>query len=160
MKELTAKDVMNADVLVVTDDMTVGELAAFLIENDISGAPVLDGDERLVGIVSLTDIAAAAADAGNAVPDRSDPEYLLRGWEEVYNPEDFKRLRIEKAGTLVRDIMSTEVEGIPEDTSVATCARMMLSGHHHRLLVTRGSKLLGIITATDMLRLVADIASP
>jgi predicted transcriptional regulator len=46
--KVVAKEVMHADVITVRDDMTVQEVAAFLIENQISGAPVEDGEGRLV----------------------------------------------------------------------------------------------------------------
>jgi predicted transcriptional regulator len=62
MKNLTAKDVMNPKVLSVRDDMTLHELATFLTENEISGAPVLDDCGKLVGVVSLTDIALSEAE--------------------------------------------------------------------------------------------------
>lgn len=157
MRKLKAKDVMNPEVLLVRDNLPVGELATFLVENEISGAPVLDADDKLVGVVTLSDLAILAAEGGSVAPDRSDPEYLMRGWEELFNPEDFKQLRVEKAGTVVRDIMSTSVDGISADASVAECARRMLDAHHHRLLVTQGDKLLGIITATDMLEVIATL---
>ena len=57
---VAAKEVMNPDVITVRDDMTVQEVAAFLTENQISGAPVEDGEGRLVGVVSYADIARAA----------------------------------------------------------------------------------------------------
>ena len=59
MKELTAADVMNPQVLAVRPEMTVHELSSFLTENQITGAPVLDRQGRLVGVVSETDIAEA-----------------------------------------------------------------------------------------------------
>ena len=52
MKDLKAKDIMNTDVLSVRDDMTVQELAGFLTEREILGAPVVDSDGEVVGVVS------------------------------------------------------------------------------------------------------------
>jgi CBS domain-containing protein len=62
MKNLTAEDVMNSRMLSVRADFTLHELATFLIEHDISGAPVLDATGKLVGVVSLTDIALSEAE--------------------------------------------------------------------------------------------------
>jgi len=59
MRPITAADLMNPKVLAVRDDMTLRELAAFLIRNQITGAPVEDGGGRLVGVVSTVDIAEA-----------------------------------------------------------------------------------------------------
>ena len=57
-ERFTAGDLMNPEILTVDADMTVRELAAFLVENEISGAPVQDDEGRIVGVVSLVDVAA------------------------------------------------------------------------------------------------------
>src|SRR5215471_2056135 len=59
MRPITAADLMNPKVLAVRDDLTLRELAGFLIRNQITGAPVEDGGGRLVGVVSTVDIAEA-----------------------------------------------------------------------------------------------------
>ncbi|MCK4543475.1 MAG: CBS domain-containing protein [Spirochaetales bacterium] len=56
MKGLTAKDVMNQNVLAVGTDWSVDYLTDFLVENGISGAPVTSEDGKLIGVVSPTDI--------------------------------------------------------------------------------------------------------
>lgn len=50
------KDVMNPDIMSVADDMTTDELARYLTEREISGAPVVNSQGHLVGVVSMTDI--------------------------------------------------------------------------------------------------------
>jgi predicted transcriptional regulator len=62
-----AADVMNPQVLAVRPEMTVEKLAAYLTENQITGAPVLDHNRRLVGVVSQTDIAASRGDTATEV---------------------------------------------------------------------------------------------
>jgi CBS domain-containing protein len=70
MRPITAADLMNPKVLAVREDMTLRELAAYLIHHQITGAPVEDGGGRLVGVVSTVDIAEAMlggpAEAGAA----------------------------------------------------------------------------------------------
>src|SRR6185369_12919234 len=58
MRPITAADVMNPRVLAAAADWTLPELADFLVEHEISGAPVVDAAGRLLGVVSVTDIAA------------------------------------------------------------------------------------------------------
>jgi predicted transcriptional regulator len=50
------KDLMNSDIMTVADEMTIDELARYLIEREISGAPVVDSQGHLIGVVSMTDL--------------------------------------------------------------------------------------------------------
>ena len=47
MKDLVARDVMNWEIFKVRDNMTVQELAAFLTEEQISGAPVVESSNKM-----------------------------------------------------------------------------------------------------------------
>jgi CBS domain-containing protein len=156
MKTLTARDVMNPEVLTVRVDLTVRELAAFLTERQISGAPVVDGDGRLVGVVSVTDVAENDVERPDLVADHSAPEEAVRGWEDRMNPEEIHPLHVESDDLLVRDIMTPSVYTVPEDTPVATIAHTMVSGRIHRLLVTHRGHVTGIVTSLDLVRLLAD----
>jgi CBS domain-containing protein len=155
MATLTAKDVMNTRVLTVRVDLTVRELAAFLLENQISGAPVIDLDGRLVGVVSVTDVAQNDAERPDLVQDRSSPATVVRGWEERMNPEDIRPLHVESDDLLVRDIMTPTVYTVPEETPVARIARTMVAGRIHRVLVTRRGRVVGIVTSLDLVGLLA-----
>jgi CBS domain-containing protein len=151
MRPITAADLMNPKVLAVREDMTLRELAAYLIHHQITGAPVEDGGGRLVGVVSTVDIAEAMlADPGEAGPEGPEgPEKLGEGDEadEPYLPED---------DVLVRDIMTPAIESVPEDATVSEVASRMLDSHVHRLLVTRDGRPVGIITTSDLLGLLID----
>ena len=155
MKTLTAKDVMNTEVLTVPVDFTVRELAAFLTEKQISGAPVVDHDGRLVGMVSVTDVAENDVERPDLAVDRSSPAFDLRGWEERMNPEDIRPLHIASDDVLVRDIMTPTLYTVPEDTPVPRIAQTMVAGRIHRLLVTRTGRMVGIVTSLDLVRLLA-----
>jgi len=56
MVTLLAKDIMNPDVLSVGPDWSIGQLADFLCTNSISGAPVISENNKLIGVVSMTDL--------------------------------------------------------------------------------------------------------
>jgi CBS domain-containing protein len=152
---VAAKLVMNPDVITVWDDMTVQEVAAFLTENQISGAPVEDGEGRLVGVVSFTDIARAASDPNTLEPPPSEPEFFTRGWEEApLSIEDLRGVHATVPSLTVADIMTPRLYSIVEDATVAQAARMMLDAHIHRLVVTQEHKAVGILTTFDLLRLL------
>ena len=157
MPQLNAADVMSTQVLAVRPDMSVHELAAFLTENQITGAPVLDAQGRLVGVVSETDIAESESDRAELVRDRSDPEFDLRGWEDKANVEDMRELHVEGSDLAVRDIMTPAAYTIPHDTPVSKVAQTMVAGRIHRLLVTRASRVVGIVTSLDLLKLLCPV---
>jgi CBS domain-containing protein len=154
MRKVSAGDVMNTQVLTVRPDMTARELAGFLVENQISGAPVLDAHGKLVGVVSLTDIAESDAERTGA----ADAETAPHGWEGRVSAEEMRGLHVEGDGPLVADIMTPTVYAVPVDTPVALLARTMVSGRIHRLLVTRNHQVVGIVTSLDLLQLLCDDA--
>jgi CBS domain-containing protein len=149
MRKLSAADVMNTRVLTVRPDMTARELAGFLVENQISGAPVLDAHGKLVGVVSLTDIAQSDAE-------RAPEEPPAHGWEGKAMAEEMRGLHMEAEGPLVSDLMTPTVYAVPVDTPVSLLARTMVSGRIHRLLVTRDHQVVGIVTSLDLLQLLYD----
>jgi len=155
-RKLVARDVMNEDVLTVPEDWSAKQLAEFLTENEISGAPVVDVHASVVGVVSLTDLARAEVEEGRIVPDRSDPDYWVRGWEEKVSEEDLAGLRLEEDGPLVSDLMNPAVFSVDEDTSISDIARSMIDARIHRVLVTKGRKIVGIVTTTDLLGLLVE----
>lgn len=148
MRPITAADVMNPNVLLVREDMTLDELAGFLIENEISGAPVQDAEGRLVGVVSVTDVTQAVASEGEA--DRSD--FYIREWGGILTRES---LPAGGAELRVRDIMNPVVYSVDEQTPIPEVAATLIQTHIHRLLVTRGGGgVVGILTTSDLLGLL------
>jgi len=157
MRLLTAKDVMNPNVISVFDDMSVDEAAGVLVDNEISGAPVENRDGQLVGVLSLTDIAEASAEGRQFDSDRSNPEFFVRGWAEKLTVEEMRRFHVEDEGVLVREIMTPTVYSVDESTPIAEVAETMIDSHIHRLLVTHDEKPIGIISTSDLLGLLVEV---
>jgi CBS domain-containing protein len=153
MREPTAADVMNTQVLAVRPDTSVKELSSFLIENQISGAPVLDAQGRLVGVVSLTDIVESESEGAD--PTGSDSEVHFAGRWQREERVALGGMHLETAGLLVRDIMTPTAFTVPHDTPIPKVARTMVAGRIHRLLVTREQRVVGIVTSLDLLKLLA-----
>lgn len=154
MRQLTAKDVMNTNIITVRDDLSIRDLAGFLLERDISGAPVVDADGMLVGVVSMNDITRAASeDVGST--DATHSDFYIRGWEYRIDRDEMNQFHIECEGTLVREIMTPTVFTIPEITPIEEIAKTMIASRVHRLFVTRGKAVVGIVTTLDMLKIIA-----
>jgi len=157
MERLTAKDVMNKDVLSVGMDWSIEYLTDFLVENGISGAPVTSEDGKLVGVVSLTDIVRHSSLPGTDYRLNSPHDYYRHGLEHQYAKEDIRSLNIgAEALDTVRDIMTPMIFDVTEDTKVKQVADTMIRGRIHRVFVTRKEKLTGVITTVDMLKVVRD----
>ena len=156
MNELTAKDVMTAEVLAVREDWPLERLAEFFVEHAISGAPVLSDDDGLVGVVSLTDIARHDSLPEREAPSNRPPAYFYHGGlDQHYAWEDIDSFRLnETSEVTVRDIMTPTVFRVDADDPVQHIADTMIRGHIHRVLVTHGNAVIGIITAFDLLRVI------
>lgn len=157
MKSLRAKDIMNTQVFTVRENMTVHQLAGFLTDKMISGAPVVDREQNLVGVVSMSDIVRNDAHRAAIIQEHRDTDFYIKGWEDDLDEEEMEQLHIEEEDNVpVRDIMTPLIFKVEEDTSLADMADIMIGGRIHRLIVTRGDKVTGIVTTLDMLKAIRD----
>ncbi len=155
MKTVTAKDIMHKNVFTVPDDMPVHELANFFTTKMISGAPVVDKEGKLIGVVSVSDIVRNDSVRAAIMEERHLADYYLQGWEDTLNDDELKELHVEENDTLlVRDIMTPLIFKVDETTTMNEMADTMINGRIHRLIVTRNSKVAGIITTLDLLKAI------
>lgn len=148
-----ARDIMTPSVKAVPQNWTMQQLAGFLTENEITGSPVCDDDQNIIGIVTLKDIAEFRWNQVN-----SETEQELSP-EERNEARRLKQLMFDGLSRMpveVRDIMTPSVMSVEEDTSVRTIADIMMAEHLHRIFVTKSESITGIVTTYDMLKLVAD----
>lgn len=158
MITMTAKDIMTTEVFTVSEDWTLGQLADFFVDHNITGAPVTSVAGELIGVVSMTDIVRHnSLPVKNSTP-HDTHEYYLSSMGRHYAAEEVEGFRIESdEQTTVRDLMTPMVFEVNEDASVQQVAEMMITGSIHRLLVTRGKQVVGIVAAMDMLKVVRDL---
>lgn len=158
MKTLTAKDIMTSEILAVSAEWTIERLAEFFIENSISGAPVITGEDTLVGVVSLTDIVRFDTLPVKDFAGESRPHsYYMHSFEEAYAPEDIGEYHLEAPSRVkVKDIMTPMIFHVDEDTVLKEIADTMVRGRIHRVFVTKGEKVTGVISALDMLKIIRE----
>ncbi len=144
---MQAIDIMMRDVITVSPDMTVKELALLLMEKKISGAPVLDGDGRLVGIVTEKDLVDRARKIHLptliTIMDAIIPVFGERQYQN-----DLRKM----AAVLVQDIMTENVTAVEESAELQEIATILDDEHISLLPVIRGEKLVGIIGKRDIIR--------
>lgn len=163
--DLTVADIMQTDVVTVRPDLSVAKLLDLLEERDISGVPVVGPDDTVAGVVSLSDVARAAGEeaATGEAPSRRTPDAAVRD-----RPSGFFRMpdgpllslpaglpKTKLGARAVRDIMTPATFSVRPDASVPELARFLDQGGVHRALVLEGSVLAGIVTAMDVVRVLA-----
>ncbi|WP_455201935.1 CBS domain-containing protein [Kaarinaea lacus] len=152
----TIKDIMTTDVQSVQDDWSLETLSQFFFDKQISGAPVVDSNDKLTGVVSLSDLARNNTLPASTNEESSHEYYKNTGTLSGISQEDLSKLKIESESMItVKDIMTPMVFEMSEDTPVQKAAETMLKGHIHRVLITRDKKLTGIVTTMDMLKVIA-----
>ncbi len=122
---LSASDVMIKDVVTVNDSTPLKEVAKMFIEKKITGAPVVNADDELVGVISETDIIRKTTNIG------------------AWSPSTAGQIMTKPA-----------VAVSPDDTLQRVC-ELMYNRRIHRVVVAEGSKIAGIITTMDILRAIA-----
>lgn len=156
---LTAEDIMQRDVITVQRANTLRDAMSLLTENHVTGLPVMDEQSRCIGLISATDILnfeqehCEETDEGNSdVAQYYDPE--TEQWESIrlsaFALEEFGDVRVEQ-------VMARDLVWIERDTPLQEVAKKMLEAGVHRVLVLDElSRLYGIVSATDFVRLVAE----
>lgn len=146
-------DIMSTDVLTVYEGWSVKRLAGFFIKRDISGAPVVASDDELVGVVTQSDVVRFDS------RERTDSEMknLVRMYCGPHGGElsqaDLKHLKDRASETCtVNSIMTPEVISMDITKSVADVCTCFIETGVHRIFVTEDSKLVGVVTAMDVLR--------
>lgn len=153
MDELTVGNIMKTEVITVRPSTTVRELANILAEHGISGVPVVDDEDHVVGMVSEADIIVQDAELHFPyyIPLLDSVIYL----QSVHKFEE--RLR-KMFGSQVGEIMSREVMAVSPEASVRDAATLMTDREINRLPVVAEGKLVGIVTRHDIVQAIADTA--
>lgn len=136
MSKLRVRDLMTRDVHVVRPDDSIATLRDLMNEKHIRHAPVVDDDDRLVGLVSERDLLRRAAGLEGDVP--------------LSVSDDLS------AALKVRDVMTWYVETIEADEDVAVAAGIMLEHKYGCLPVLEQGELAGILTEADFVRYIAE----
>lgn len=151
-------DLMTNDVVTTTPGTTIAELERLLDRNAISGAPVLDGDQ-LVGVVSQTDIIGVIADQphiGGALPSFLLSPQPIAGPILAQLAAERSAAAERMAAHTVADVMTGVPVTVAPDDDVAVAAAKMRDERVHRVLVTDDGRLVGLLSALDLVGLLID----
>jgi CBS domain-containing protein len=142
-----AKDIMTVEPVCVEPGTTIRELARVFEENEISGAPVVNQEGRVVGVVTKTDLIRRCSEGTNDVP----PAYLFEVLSEQGSEEDSSDI-IPEPLVCVDDFMTEDPLMVDAEVSVSVVARLMYDKRVHRVIVADQDRFpIGIITSMDLL---------
>lgn len=152
-----ARDLMERDVITVSPETRLLDVHRLFVEEEIHGAPVVGEDTLLRGVISTLDLLRLVRDelepgagATAATYFRDDLPYSGPDWLAM--PEDFQdRMQ----SLTVADAMTRDLVTAGPDATVEEVARTMLEHRVHRVLVCEDRALLGVISAFDLLRVLA-----
>lgn len=150
-----ASSVMNTSIVSVDPETTLGEVVDILAEKKISGLPVVDADNKAVGIITETDIIDFASELHVV------PLIGTSGWIsphlDVKEMTKFKRGFSLLANTKVEKAMTKRPITVPEDQYVYDIARLMKKKDVNRVLVVdKEGKVVGIIARADLVNFLAE----
>jgi len=143
---LKAKDIMTKDVITVKPETTIEEFARLLMKYQISGAPVVDENRKLKGIVTENDLISKNSRLHIPTVLRLFDAYIPLGTSRM--ERDIKKM----AASIVDEICTKEVISVDDEASVEYIATIMTEKRIHLLPVLREGKLAGIIGKKDLIR--------
>ncbi|MCA8966392.1 MAG: CBS domain-containing protein [Planctomycetes bacterium] len=148
---LTAADIMQRDLITVLVSDPAHQIERVLADAKISGVPVLDHDDRLVGVVSMADLVRRYAEEQDLPADSDYPAF----GDDVDETEIVAFDRETTLEACAGDLMTSEVTTVGPDTGLRELARIMVDQRIHRVLVTERSRVLGLVSTLDVLRAIA-----
>ena len=144
-------EIMNRDVKVVRPEQSVADVARLFVESHIHGAPVVDGERRLVGIVTESDILNATK-AKYIKYNLVYPSIHQFGLDFKENYSEIAQAFDEVKNIPVSEIMTRKVVAVAPDDAVEEVASMMVKRKINRVPVVESGRVVGILTRGDILR--------
>lgn len=146
---MNARDLMTTDVVQVTPDTPIRQVARTLLSHQISAVPVIDKSGSLVGMVSEGDL------VGRKRTERETKSewWLMRLAEgEPLNTQFLEHLQSPMA--VAREVMTSPVVAVSEETRIDEIASLMAAHRIKRLPVLRDGHVVGIVRRADLLRTI------
>ncbi len=142
---MLVKEMMTTPVKTVLEWYTVKETADFLVQNDITGVPVINKAGEMVGIVTEKDLIQYCL-----------PSYLELLGDVPYLPDtNFIRSIEQEEDHAISELMTVEVITVQDDATVTQVAALMIAKHLKRIPILHGEQIVGIVSRKDLVKLIA-----
>lgn len=146
---MQARDAMTKDVVTVTPETTVADIAALLVRHRISAVPVFSSEGHVVGIVSQTDLGHRS---------ETETEKKRKWWLEAFaDPDSKAREYIKSHGLRATDVMTRFVVSVSSRASLAEVAEILDTHRIRQVPVMDDGRLVGMISRADLVRKLAEV---
>ncbi len=147
---LTAKDIMSTEVMVVNESDSIRDLATILLTNKINGAPVVDDENNVVGIVTESDLIFR-----NKKVHIPTAVAILDSFLFLERPDKMEKELQKISGSKVSDICTYDLVSVTPDATLEDVATLMAEKSVHTIPVIKDGALQGIIGNADIIKTIA-----
>ena len=145
---MLAKDVMKTDLVTVGENTPVKEIARKMLDHDISGLPVVNGQGEILGVVSELDLMRKQIKP-------NEPSIWTMIWGMDPDREKQHRDAIRKyMGKTAGDVMTAPAMTVEASDSLEKVGNLMFNKKIKRVFVTEGGKLVGVISRSAFTKLL------
>lgn len=146
---MKAKAIMTEKVISVNENATINEVVEILLKNKISGIPVVDKNQTVIGIISERDIIFQEKNLT--------PPLFLNIFDGIIQlgQTKFKEEFLKMSAYKVKDLMTKKVYTVTGETEHTEIADLMVKKNINRVpVVDQNNKLIGIITRADIIKAI------
>lgn len=158
LTDVKAADIMQGGLITLSADAPLADAIRTFEENKISGAPVIDRIGKLVGVLSISDVARTDHVRGGRIETERADYYLANPLDEDWDSDitDIEDYSPVSGGTeTIRQWMNPAIISIPRDASLKEVCDTMAREGVHRVLVAENDVAFGIISTLDVVRYLA-----
>lgn len=152
---MIARDLMTTKVIKIQSSASIGEAVRLLRRHTISGLPVVDQNDKLIGAITGGDVLRAFQQKAQKVY-----HTLIGLTQVVIDDAVFGPDRDQLLALPVQKMMSRGAVTVSEDTPIGEITDLMLSQKVRRVFVCDKGRLLGIITRNDIVRWLVSHVEP
>ncbi len=151
-----AKDIMSSQPISASKEQTVKEALDLLAKHGISGLPVVDENDKVIGIISDTDI-IRYSEQKSIVP-HTGSSFWISPYTEIAELASVRSGFELLHKTQLENVMTKKVYSVTEDTPASDVAKLMNRRNINRIpVVNDDGKLVGIVTRADLIQCMANL---
>lgn len=146
---MKVKDIMSKEVITVRPETPVDEVAHLFVENNISGVPVVDDENNVIGIIEEEDLFLKE----KGMPFSA--VRLPRLFQEWVDPVKLEEIYAEAHLRKAKEIMNHDIVFVSPEEMIPRVALLMAKGDRKHVVVVHKGVLVGIVTRSDIIRYLA-----